>query len=91
MIANAVKKLGRYKVRAIASLIIIYVATLMNWYWLWGALLLFWAINDLITEQTWLSESVTKRDSPLIYYTIVITWLVFGFYLLISPFAYLLR
>ena len=91
MMANLIQALNARKARAIVSLILIYVSAAMNWFWLWGVLLLLWAIGDLITEQTWLSESIAKRSNPVFFYAIVITWLVFGFYLIASPFAYLLR
>ena len=79
------------KGRALASLLLIFVAVIFNAYWLWGLLLLFWAVNDLVRGHTWLTEDVARLQDPILFYLIVITWLIFGFYLSFSPFAYLLR
>ncbi|MEM7292468.1 MAG: hypothetical protein AAF420_03580 [Pseudomonadota bacterium] len=83
--------LQRLKPRALLSLVIIYVATLMSWYWLWGVLFLFWAAVDLYSGSTWLSENVVRTSHALLFYVIVATWLLFGFYFVFSPFAYLLN
>lgn len=78
----------RYRGRAIFSLVLIYLSVLTGWYWLWGVLLLYWVANDLLFEQTWLSEVITRRSNPLLYHLILFTWLVFGFYLTLYPFIY---
>lgn len=82
---------NRYNSRAILSLSIVYLSVLTNWYWLWGLLLLLWVAGDLVTRQTWLSEVITRRENPVLYFLILFTWLVFGFYFVLYPFAYLLR
>ncbi|MEM7209255.1 MAG: hypothetical protein AAF434_15640 [Pseudomonadota bacterium] len=68
------------KGRAIGSLIVIAISTAMNWYWLWGLLLLLWAVNDFITSQTWLSETISKRSNPILFHIIVLMWAAFGVY-----------
>ena len=86
-----VRQLNTLKVPAILSLLLIYIAVWKNWYWLWGILLLGWALGDLYRQQTWLSQTITRQSNPFLFYSIVVTWLVFGFYLVTSPFIYLLR
>ncbi|MEM7563393.1 MAG: hypothetical protein AAF353_10140 [Pseudomonadota bacterium] len=76
------------KGRAIGSLILIILSTITGWYWLWGLLLLLWSANDLLTGHTWLSEPVTRRESPIIYSAILFIWLAFGFYFLLYPILY---
>ena len=82
---NSVNNKSNIPVRALLSLCLIYLATLMDWYWLWGALILFWATIDLLNDQVWLSEIVTRRANPVIFYMILFTWFLFGFYLLLIP------
>ena len=77
--------------RAIASLLLIYLASFTGWYWLWGVLLLIWAFSDMLNGETWLSEIITRRHSTLLFYLIQFTWFTFGFYLVLYPFIYLLR
>lgn len=77
--------------RATLSLFLIYLSVWTQWYWLWGVLILLWALNDMIVGQTWLSETIARRQNPVLYYLILATWLVFGFYFALYPFAYLLR
>ena len=86
-----VQTIVRYRLRAILSLLLIVLSTLMNWYWLWGLLILLWAVNDMLTGQVWLSETIEKRSDPLLYHLVLFVWLVFGFYFVLFPFVHLLR
>jgi len=76
--------------RAILTLGFIYITMITHW-WLWGLLLIFWGVKDLISNETWLTEPVMKSREPLLFYLIVATWLVFGFYIISTPIIHLLR
>ena len=76
------------KGRAIGSLALIFLSMATGWYWIWGLLLLLWAINDLIVGSTWLSEPVSRQADPILFHLILLTWLTFGFYFLLYPFLY---
>ena len=78
----------RYHGKATVSLVLILLSTIAGWYWPWGALLLYWTASDLISGQTWLSETVTRRASPVLYSLILITWFVFGVYLIYADIIY---
>ena len=76
---------ARYRIRAILSLILIYVSIITEWNWLWGLLLLAWVVTDLRSGETWLSESVSRQHNPVLYFLIVLTWLLLGGYLVLQP------
>ena len=71
------------KWKAIIGLIAIYVATFYNVYWLWGILMLCWAIPDLIHGHTHLFELVTKTQNPITYWLIVLSWMMGGILLIL--------
>ncbi|CAA0102152.1 Uncharacterised protein [BD1-7 clade bacterium] len=75
-----------HKARAWICLAIIYVSLVFSIWWLWGVLLLIWGIQDLATETAWLAEIITKKDNPILYYLVTVSWLVMGFYLLFDRF-----
>jgi len=57
-------------------LILIILATLMGWDWVWAVLFLFWAGSDLLAGETHLIEQVTRKQNPITYWLIVVTWIV---------------
>ncbi len=87
---NLLKKLTELKAAAWLSLIVIYVASLTGWWWLWGVLLLAWGFTNMLNEETWVSETVRLARNPVLYFLVIITWLTSGFYFLIGPVTQLL-
>lgn len=68
------------KWRTIVALILMYLIVLMNWEWAWGILFLIWVIPDLFSGNTYFIELITKKENPILYWCIVITWLAFSLY-----------
>lgn len=84
------KQIKPLKWRAILSLVLVYASIFTGWYWLWGVLLLFWVYGDLVSGQCWLSEILDRRNDPILYYLVVMTWVFLGLYLVAEPFFHLL-
>jgi len=84
-----IHKLADSKWRAILTLGFIYLSIFTYW-WLWGLLLIIWGVVDLRTGETWLSEPVVRSENPILFHLIVMTWLVFGFYIITIPMLNLL-
>ncbi len=78
------------KWRAILSLILIVISTVMNW-WLWGILLIIWGLTNLLGNETWLSETIRKSENPILFYLVIGIWLFFGFYYVADPVTRLMR
>lgn len=75
------------KVRTILGLILLYTAVLLNWEWVWGVLFLIWVIPDLFSGITYFIEPVEKKENPILYWIIVMSWLWMSIYILATPFV----
>lgn len=77
----------KYKIRSILGLVLLYLATFLNWQWAWGILFLFWVIPDLFTGITYFIEPISRKENPFIYWGIIGLWLFTGAYMLIDSLA----
>ena len=68
------------KWRTILGLIFIYLAMWFNWQWAWGVLFLLWVIPDLITGVTYFMEPIEKKEHPILYWVIIISWILMSLY-----------
>ncbi len=75
-----------FKWRSILGLIAIYLAMWFNWQWIWGILFLLWVIPDLISGVTYFMDPVTKKDDPILYWVIMLSWLLMCAYSIASAF-----
>lgn len=53
-----------------------------DWYWIWGALLIIWALTDLRDRHTYLLEDIPRSESPFLYWIVVLMWLLMGIWAL---------
>ena len=70
------------KWRALLGLLLVWASAVAGMYWVWGAILVWWAVSDMRYGDTWFMESVRRSANPIVFWLIVITWLGFGAYLL---------
>ena len=68
----------------IIALAVIYVAVLMGWQWVWGVLFIMWTIPALTVGEVHLVGPVSKKDSPVLFWFIVLTWIGLSAYLIIA-------
>ena len=68
------------KWRTILALVLMYVAVIMDWNWMWGILFLIWVIPDLITGSTYFIEPIHKKENPILYWIIVVSWLIMALF-----------
>ncbi|MGB1260577.1 MAG: VOC family protein [Akkermansiaceae bacterium] len=73
-----------FKWRSLLGLIAIYLAVFFEADWIWGALFLLWVIPDLKTGVTHFMEPLSRRSEPLLYWTVIATWIALSFYLLVN-------
>ncbi|MEM1109343.1 MAG: VOC family protein [Planctomycetota bacterium] len=73
------------KWRTVLGLILVYLAVLTETSWIWGLLFLIWVLPDLKSGVTYFIEPIPRRDHPVLYWTIVVTWLLLSGYMLLEP------
>jgi len=65
----------RYKLRAVAALVVLCVGTAMGWSWPWGVLFISMTLPTIRLGQTQLVETVTRTRNPVLFWSITATWL----------------
>ena len=65
------------------------VATVLNWYWMWGMFFLYWAIAGIVLREAFVVQPVTRHEHPVLFWIISGAWLVLAaltiYYDLIAP------
>lgn len=77
----------KYKWKASLSLLLIILSIVFALTWLWGIIILAWAIPDIFSGKTNLSEPVLRKETPVLYWAIILMWLFLAFYLLADRFT----
>lgn len=76
----------KFQWRTVLGLILLYIAMWYDWQWAWGVLFLAWVLPDLFSGVTYFIEPVDKRDSPVLYWIIIISWIVMSLYSFLTLF-----
>ena len=69
--------------RSIVVLVLILISFVFNLGWLWALVLLIWAIPDIFTGVTYLVEPVERKAFPVLYWSIIVSWIAFSGYLFV--------
>ncbi|WP_353778130.1 hypothetical protein [Winogradskyella sp. 3972H.M.0a.05] len=83
---SASSKQSNIKWRTIFAIVLMYIAIVMNWEWVWGILFLIWVVPDLFRGVTYFIEPIAKDENPVLYWIIVLTWLLMSVYSLSTLF-----
>ncbi len=73
------------KWKTIVGLVLLVIATLMNWTWVYGVLFIVWAINDIITGVTHFVEAIYVKENPIMFWIIIVLWIAPSSYWFIEP------
>ena len=73
-------KFSKLKWRTILALILMYIAMFQEWEWAWGILFTIWVIPDLLNGVTYFIEPIEKKQHPILYWVIVISWILMALY-----------
>ncbi len=72
------------KWRALVGLLAIYLIILFEQDWAWAMLFLFWVLPDLKSGTTYFIEPLSRRSEPVLYWSVVLTWLALSAYMLLA-------
>lgn len=80
--------MNQVKWRALLGLVLVYITVFFYWNWLFGVILLLWLLPDLRSGEIHFFERLSRQDSPVIYWAVVVTWLGLSIYLILEPLLY---
>ena len=80
--------LENIKWRTIVGLILIYLTVVLypSYQWVWGVLLIYWVIPDLVSGTTHFIERIERGENPFLYWIIILTWLAMAAYIFVEAF-----
>jgi hypothetical protein len=67
-----------------AALVILTLATVTGHYWIWGALILYWAYTSLQGGEAFLIETIGRAQNPGLFWLIIAMWAVFGLWYVLA-------
>ena len=54
------------------------VATYLGWYWVWGLLIVYWAVSGVLYGEAFVVEPVERQRNPVMFWLITAMWAGFG-------------
>ena len=72
----------------LVALPLLILATVMNWYWVWGCLFLYWAWPALRSGEVYLVEPIRRAEDPLLFWAITALWAGLGVWAIVSDLSW---
>lgn len=70
--------MGQIKWPTVAALIILTLATVQEWYWVWGLLFVYWGIGGIRSGAAFVVEDISRAENPALFWLISAMWIGFG-------------
>ena len=77
--------------RTWAALAVVAVAALLDWWWVWGAWMCYYAAIGIRSGEAFLVESIPRRSHPLAFWMVTATWPGLGVRTVIADLIWRLR
>ncbi len=71
----------------VIAIVVLTVATIMSWYWVWGLLFIYWAVGSIRIGEAFVVETVHREDNPVLFWIISAMWAGFGLWYVITDLA----
>ncbi|WP_419907663.1 hypothetical protein [Hoeflea sp.] len=68
----------------ILAILVLAVATVMGWLWMWGLLYMYWAVMGPLTGSAFVIESIERSDNPLLFWIICAAWMAAGIWTFVN-------
>lgn len=75
---------GRTRWPTVAAMAILLLATIMEWYWVWGVLFLYWTIAAFVMGQAFVVQTIRRDEHSVLFWFVSITWLVLAILFILS-------
>ena len=78
MIATVVLVPRQVTWRTAVALAVVAVAAALDWWWVWGVWMCYYAIVGIRSDEAFLVEPVPRRTHPVSFWTVTVMWAGFG-------------
>ena len=62
----------------VAALLVLAVATYMNWYFVWGLLFVYWGLHAVVSGSAFVVETIDRDPHPILFWVICTLWTGLG-------------
>jgi predicted transcriptional regulator YdeE len=84
---NSLMSLQNIKWKTIIALAAVWFAVIMNWSWIWGVVFLIWVIPEIRLGRAYFIESVERKQHPLLFWIVILSWILMSVYILVTAFV----
>lgn len=70
--------MSKMRVMNYVALPVLLLAAVLQMYWLWGLLFLWWIVPSVMAGQTALVFDVERSKDPILFWAVVTLWALFG-------------
>ncbi|CAM1345652.1 hypothetical protein [Tenacibaculum amylolyticum] len=74
--------MGKWKTKL--ALILLILAVIFEWNWFWAVFILLGLINMIKSKTIHFVEAVSQKDSPKLYWTMIVIWSLLALYSILS-------
>ena len=64
------------KLPTVVSLVVLVTATYFDWYWVWGLLYLYWAVQSVGVGEAFLVQTVRRDGNPVLFWSVSVMWFI---------------
>ena len=75
---------SRFKWPTAIAVLVLMLATYLDWYWVWGCLFFYWALPGLRSGEVYLIEPIERLRNPILFWIITIMWAGFGLWTIVA-------
>lgn len=68
------------KWKTIIVLTILLGSLSLGWDWIWGLFFLFWAVDGIRKNETYIVEPVNRVETPNVFWLVIGTWVALSLY-----------
>ena len=72
----------------IVAIPILLLASYLEWYWVWGALFVYWAVPAALSGEVFLVEPIERSTHPILFWIITAMWLGFGVWTIVADLSW---
>lgn len=68
----------------VVSLVVLVTATWFEWYWVWGLLYLYWAVQSVGVGEAFLVQTVRRDGNPVLFWSVSAMWFILAVLVIVT-------
>lgn len=68
----------------LVGIVVLLGATVVNWYWVWGLLFLYWTVVSVGSGQVFVVQTVRRDENPYLFWAVNVLWLILAILVIVT-------